>query len=181
MVSGIRDWTSSGLRAGIAAAVAGWVVRLTVLVLSGQPPAVRAVVADPVMRVAPVAAWQIERALPPQQIAMTIRDYHNPGALGRLTLGVTWALTPPGYHPEIIQTRLARELGDRYVFRGEQIPLVTVVVRQHSMHTVLTPWKAPDLNGLGVTRHDWIPRHRAATGDHGLTKRERTRHGHHRT
>jgi hypothetical protein len=174
MVSGVRDWTANGLRAGVAAAVAGWVVLLTVLVISGQPPDVKAVTADPVMRAAPIAARQIERALPPQEIAMTIRDYHDPSALGRLTLGISWALTPPGYHPEIVQTRLARELGDRYVFRGEQIPLVTVVVRQHSMHTVLTPWTPPKLNGLGVTRHDGLAKR-------DLTKHKKPRHGHHRT
>jgi hypothetical protein len=173
MVSGVRDWTANGLRAGVAAAVAGWVILLTVLVISGQPPDVKAVTADPVMRAAPIAARQIERALPPQEIAMTIRDYHDPGALGRLTLGVSWALTPPGYHPEIVQTRLARELGDRYVFRGEQIPLVTVVVRQRTMHTVLTPWTPPKLNGLGVTRHDGFAKR-------DLAKHKKTRHGHHR-
>lgn len=173
MVGGVRDWTSNGLRAGVAAAVAGWVILLTVLVVSGQPPDVRAITADPVMRVAPVAARQIEDALPPQQVAMTIRDYHDPGALQRLALGVSWALTPPGYHPEIMQTRLARELGDRYVFRGEQIPLVTVVVRQHSVHTVLTPWTPPRLNGLGVTRHDRVVKH-------DLTKHKKIRHRHHR-
>jgi hypothetical protein len=169
----VRDWTANGLRAGVAAAVAGWVVLLTALVISGQPPTVKAVTADPVMRVVPVAARQIERALPPQEIAMTVRDYHDPSALGRLTLGVTWALTPPGYHPEIVQTRLARELGDRYVFGGQQIPLVTVVVRQHSLHTVLTPWTPPKLNGLGVTRHDRVAKH-------DLTNHKKTRHGHHR-
>jgi hypothetical protein len=104
---------------------------------------------------------------------MTIRDYHDPSALQRLALGVSWALTPPGYHPEISQTRLARELGDRYVFRGEQILLVTVVVRQHSVHTVLTPWTPPRLNGLGVTRHDRMAKH-------DLTKHKRIRHRHHR-
>jgi hypothetical protein len=173
MVSGVRDWTANGLRAGVAAAVAGWVILLTVLVISGQPPDVKAVTADPVMRAAPIAARQIERALPPQEIAMTIRDYHDPGALGRLTLGVSWALTPPGYHPEIVQTRLAREVGDRYVFRGEQIPLVTVVVRQHTMHTVLTPWTPPKLNGLGVTRHDGFAKR-------DLAKHKKSPHGHHR-
>ena len=104
---------------------------------------------------------------------MTIRDYHDPGALGRLTLGVSWALTPSGYHPKVVQTRLARELGDQYVFRGEQIPLVTVVVRQHSMHTVLTPWTPPKLNGLGVTRHDGLAKR-------DLTKHKTPRHSHHR-
>jgi hypothetical protein len=173
MVSGVRDWTGNGLRAGVAAAVAGWVILLAVLVISGQPPDVKAVTADPVMRTAPIAAQQIERALPPQEIALTMRDYHDPSVLGRLALGVSWALTPPGYHPEIIQTRQARELGDRYVFRGEQIPLVTVVVRQHSMHTVLTPWTPPKLNGLGVTRHDGFAKR-------DLAKHKKSRHGHHR-
>jgi len=173
MVRGIRDWTANGLRAGVAAAVAGWVVLLTALVTSGQMPTVRELTADPVMRIAPAVARQIERALPPQQMAMTIGDYHDPGALGRLTLGVTWALAPPGYHPEIIQTRLARELGDRYVFRGGQMALVTAKVRQHSTRVVVTPWEVPDPQGLGVTGY-----HARAKRD--LTKSKRTRHSHHR-
>jgi hypothetical protein len=172
MVRGIRDWTANGLRAGVAAAVAGWVVLLTALVTSGQMPTVRELTADPVMRIAPAVARQIERALPPQQMAMTIGDYHDPGALGRLTLGVSWALAPPGYHPEIIQTRLARELGDRYVFRGGQMALVTVTVRQHSTRVVVTPWAVPNPQGLGVTGY-----HARAKRD--LTKSKRTRHSHH--
>jgi hypothetical protein len=173
MVGGVRDWTANGLRAAVAAAVAGWVVLLTVLVISGQPRNVTAVTADQVMRLTPTAARQIQRAVAPQEMAMAIRDYHDPSALGRLTLGVTWALTPAGYHPEIIQARLARELGDRYVFRGEQIPLVTVVIRQYTMHTVLSPYTPPRLNGLGVTRHDRV-------AQHDLTKHKKSRHGHHR-
>jgi hypothetical protein len=173
MVRGIRDWTANGLRAGVAAAVAGWVVLLTVLVTSGQMPTVRLLTADPVMRIAPAVARQIERALPPQQMAMTIGDYHDPDALGRLTLGVTWALTPPGYYPEIIQTRLARELGTRYIFRGGQMALVTVTVRQHSRRIVVTPWAVPNPQGLGIA------------GSHALAKRDlikgkKTRHSHHR-
>jgi hypothetical protein len=173
MVGGIRDWTANGLRAGVAAAVAVWVVLLTVLATSGQMPTVRLLTADPVMRIAPAVARQIERALPPQQMAMTMRDYHNPAALGRLTLGVTWALTPPGYHPEIIQTRLGRELGDRFVFRGGQMTLVTVIVRQHSTRVVVTPWTVPNPQGLGVTGY-----HARAKRD--LIRGKRNRHSHHR-
>ncbi len=44
---------------------------------------------------------------------------------------MTWALTPEGFRAEIMRTRLARELGDRYVFRGAAIPLVKVRVRRH--------------------------------------------------
>jgi hypothetical protein len=80
------------------------------------------------------ASRQIVRELPGQPIALSVHDF-NESALGRLTLGLTWALTPDGFRAEIMHTRLARELGDRYVFRGEAIPLVKVRVRQH--HTVV--------------------------------------------
>jgi hypothetical protein len=55
-----------------------------------------------------------------------------------LTLGLTWALTPDGFHAEIMHTRLARELGDRYVFRGQAIPMVKVRVRRHGTSVAVT-------------------------------------------
>ncbi len=76
------------------------------------------------------ASRQIVRKLPGQPIALSIHDF-NATVVGRLTLGLTWALTPHGFHAEIMHTRLARELGDRYVFRGEPIPMVKVRVRRH--------------------------------------------------
>jgi hypothetical protein len=102
-----------------------------------QGPVVRRVTSDPAMAASQAASRQIARALPGQPIALLIHDF-NPSALGRLTLGVTWALTPDGFRAEIMRTRLARELGDRYMFRGEEIPLVKVRVRQHGTSVAVT-------------------------------------------
>ncbi|HEX3390209.1 MAG TPA: hypothetical protein VHT94_14330 [Streptosporangiaceae bacterium] len=105
-----------------------------IVALAPQGHIVRGVTTDPAMASTRAASRQIVRALPGQPIALSIRDF-NATALGRLTLGLTWALTPDGFHVEIMRTRYARELGDRYVFRGEAIPLVKVRVRQH--HTLV--------------------------------------------
>jgi hypothetical protein len=108
-----------------------------ILALALQGPLVRRVTSDPAMAASQAASRQIARALPGQPIALSIHDF-NPSELGRLTLGVTWALTPDGFRAEIMRTRLARELGDRYVFRGEEIPLVKVRVRQHGTSVAVT-------------------------------------------
>ena len=102
----------------------------TILAIALQGPTVHRVTDDPAMAASAAASRQIARALPGQPIALSIHDF-DPSALGRTTLGVTWALTPEGFRAEIMRTRLARELGNRYVFRGEAIPLVKVRVRRH--------------------------------------------------
>ncbi len=83
------------------------------------------------------ASRQIVRKLPGQPIALSVHDF-DATAVGRLTLGLTWALTPDGFHAEIMHTRLARELGDRYVFRGQAIPMVKVRVRRHGTSVAVT-------------------------------------------
>jgi hypothetical protein len=103
-----------------------------ILAVSLQGPTVRQVTSDPTMATSWAASRQIARALPGQPIALSIHDF-NASDLGRLTLGVTWALTPDGFRAEIMRTRLARELGSRYVFRGDAIPLVKVRVRRHGI------------------------------------------------
>jgi len=102
----------------------------TILAIALQGPTVHLVSDDPAMAASAAASRQIARALPGQPIALSIHDF-DPSALGRTTLGVTWALTPEGFRAEIMRTRLARELGNRYVFRGEAIPLVKVRVLRH--------------------------------------------------
>jgi len=118
----------AGPLAGLAATalIAGGAI----LAVSLQGPTVHQVTGDPAMAASAAASRQIARALPGQPIALSIHDF-DASALGRMTLGVTWALTPEGFRAEIMHTRLARELGNRYVFRGEAIPLVKVRVRQH--------------------------------------------------
>jgi hypothetical protein len=127
-----RAIPGAGPLAGLAATAL--VVVGAILALSPQGRLVREKVSDPAIASTRAASRQIVRKLPGQPIALSVHDF-NAAALGRLTLGLTWALTPDGFHAEITHTRLARELGDRYVFRGEAIPLVKVRVRQH--HTVV--------------------------------------------
>jgi hypothetical protein len=130
-----RAVPGAGLAAGLAATAL--VAVGAILALSLQGPTVRNVTSDPAMATTGTAARQIVRELPGQPIALSIHDF-NMAALGRLTLGLTWALTPDGFRAEIMHTRLARELGDRYVFRGEPIPLVNVRVRQHGTSIAVT-------------------------------------------
>ncbi len=125
----------TGLLAGLAATAL--VAVGAILAVSLQGPTVREVNSDPAMASSAAASRQIARQLPGQPIALSVHDF-NAAALGRLTLGVTWALTPEGFRAEIMHTRLARELGDRYVFRGQAIPLVKVRVRRHGTSIAVT-------------------------------------------
>ena len=125
----------AGLVAGLAAMAL--VAAGVIVALSLQGKTVRYVTSDPAMASTRAASREIVRELPGQPIALSIHDV-NESALGRLTLGLTWALTPDGFRAEIMRTRLARELGDRYVFRGEAIPLVRVRVRQHRTLVAVT-------------------------------------------
>lgn len=117
--------------AAVAAVAAGAVV-IAAVAVARQPRTVREITADPVMRQVPVAAGQIVRALPGQQVALLTRDHRAPAELRRFTLALIWALTPPGYLPQLTRPRLARELGQAYVFRCDRLPLVTVAVRRNS-------------------------------------------------
>ncbi len=125
----------AGPLAGLAATALVAVGAIVALSLQGHT--VHEVTSDPAMATTRTAARQIVRELPGQPIALSIRDF-NESALGRLTLGLTWALTPDGFHADIMHTRLARELGDRYVFRGQAIPMVKVRVRRHGTSIVVT-------------------------------------------
>jgi hypothetical protein len=121
--------------AGLAAT--GLVAVGAILAVSLQGPTARQVTSDPSMATSWAASRQIAGALPGQPIALSIHDF-SPSTLGRLTLGLTWALTPDGFRAEIMRTRLARELGSRYVFRGDAIPLVKVRVRRHGTSIAVT-------------------------------------------
>ena len=132
---GGRVGPGAGLVAGLAAPAL--VAAAVIVALSPQGKKVPYVTSDPAMASTRAASREIVRELPGQPIALSIHDV-NESALGRLTLGLTWALTPDGFRAEIMRTRLARELGDRYVFRGEAIPLVRVRVRQHRTLVAVT-------------------------------------------
>ena len=125
----------AGLLAGLGATALIAVGAILAVALQG--PTVRSVTADPAMPASVAASRQIARALPGQPIALTIRDFDT-SALGRMTLGVTWALTPDGFRAEITPARLARELGTRYVFRGDAIPRVKVRVQPHGTSIAVT-------------------------------------------
>jgi hypothetical protein len=124
----------AGLVAGLAATAL--VAAGTILALSLQGQTVRNVTSDPAMAATRAASRQIVRTLPGQSIALSVHDF-DATVVGRLTLGLTWALTPHGFHAEIMRTRLARELGDRYIFRGQAIPTVRVRVRRHGTSVVV--------------------------------------------
>ena len=131
LAAGRAGWrVPRGAVPGLAAALA--VAAVTGLGLWRQPPAARAVAGDPAMRVTLLASGQIERALPGQRIAVSVRGPGRP-AVQRISLGLAWALTPSGFQAEMAR-RLARELGRGYVVHvGTPIPQVTVVVRRQGV------------------------------------------------
>lgn len=130
-----RAVPGAGLLAGLVATAL--VAVGSILAQSPQGHTVHRITSDPAMAATKAASRQIVRKLPGQPIALWVHDF-DPTVLGRLTLGLTWALTPDGFHAEIVRTRLARELGDRYVFRGQAIPMVKVHVRQHGTSVAVT-------------------------------------------
>jgi len=122
---------------GVAAAAALLIAAGSALAVWRQSPTIRAVTADTAMQASLVASRQIERELRGQPIALSVHDA-DAAALGRLTLALTWVLTPVGYGPEVVRARLARELGDRYVFHGQPIPQVAVRVRHDGISVRVT-------------------------------------------
>ena len=127
----------AGRLAGLTASALVAVGVVLALVLQG--PVAREVTNDPAMPASLRVARQIARDLPGQPIALSVYD-SDTSELGRLTLGLTWELTPRGFHAELNRTRLARELGDRYVYRGGSIPRVRVRMRLHGDSvTVIKP------------------------------------------
>ena len=82
---------------------------------------------DQLVSAVSVASRLTERALPGQQVALSVRGA-NIHLRRRLTLGLVWALSADGYYPQV-SPKWAVELGPRYVFRGQPLPHVTVLVR----------------------------------------------------
>ena len=127
----------AGRLAGLTASALLAVGVVLILVLQG--PVARKITNDPSMALSLNVSREIARDLPGQRIALSVYA-SDPSVLGRLTLGLTWELTPRGFHAEISRTRLAREFGDRYVYRGGPIPHVRVRVRLHGASvTVIKP------------------------------------------
>ena len=115
---------------------------LAVLSLPRQSGKVSGAVRDPALAATRIAASKIEHMLPGQRVALLVQDAQQ-GEEGRITVSLTWALTPGGFHAELTTTQLARELGSSYVFRGRAIPLVTVLVRDQ--HVTVHVTKSSDL------------------------------------
>ena len=137
-------WAQSRARARDGAAAPGWlpprwatgaviagavvVAALAALSLPRQSGAVRYVMQDPALAVTRTAASEIEHKLPGQHVALIVQDEEE-NLDGRVTVSLTWALTPSGFHAEVTKTKLARELGSSYVYHGRAMKLVTVVIR----------------------------------------------------
>ncbi len=118
----LARWAAAGI--AVAAVLAG---ALSLGSVAEQTATAHNAVTDTGIRPDSLATQQIVRALPGQPIAISVHAADTAMA-GRLTLGLIWALTPYGFRAEVLQSRLARELGDRYVYHGQHIPLVDVRV-----------------------------------------------------
>ncbi len=142
-------WASA---VSIAGAVA--VAALAVLSVPRQSSTVRTLLRDPALAATRIAASQIQHMLPGQRVALLVQDT-QPGEDGRITVSLTWALTPGGFHAEVTKRRLARELGSSYVFRGRAMPLVTVLVHDHHVLVHVTrPSGVPASLRLASAKHD---------------------------
>ncbi len=135
-------WLSARWASAVGIAGAVVVVVLAGLSVPRQSGAVHVVMRDPAQAATRIAASKIEHMLPGQRVALLVQDTRQAEA-GRITVSLTWALTPGGFHAEVTKTRLARELGSSYVFRGRAMPLVTVQV--HDQHVTVRVSKSSDL------------------------------------
>ena len=115
----------------VAAGVAAALVR--------QGPVAHQVTHDSAMPASVRIAGQIARDLPGQPIVLSVYSAGT-SPIGRLTLGLIYELTPRGFHAEVNQPGLARELGSRYVYHGGHLPHVKVRVRLRGTSvTVIRP------------------------------------------
>ncbi len=135
--------------------MAGAAALAVIAVMSSLAVAQQAPAADPRPgSLIGLAAQRIERALPPQPIALWVSNDQRPAlgqlTLGQLTLGIVWALTASGYHPELLSHRAARELGPAYLYGGQRIPLATVRVRGTRVAVRVRPFSEQRLSGLGA-------------------------------
>jgi hypothetical protein len=121
-------WLPPRWATGAVIAGAVVVVALAALSLPRQSNQVRYVMQDPALAVTRTAASEIEHKLPGQHVALIVQDEEE-NLDGRVTVSLTWALTPSGFHAEVTRTKLARELGSSYVYHGRAMKLVTVVIR----------------------------------------------------
>lgn len=83
-----------------------------------------------------VASRLIERALPGQPVALSVRGA-NSQFQRRLTLSLVWALSADGYRPKT-SPMCAIELGPQYVFQGQPLPHVTVLVHSGRISVGIT-------------------------------------------
>jgi hypothetical protein len=135
-------WLSARWASALGIAGAVVVVVLAGLSVPRQSGTVHDVMRDPAQAATRIAASKIEHMLPGQRVALLVQDTRQ-GEIGRITVSLTWALTPGGFHAQVTKTRLARELGSSYVYRGRAIRLVTVVIRDG--HVTVHVTKPSDL------------------------------------
>jgi hypothetical protein len=131
-------WATGAVIAGAVAVAA-----LAALSLPRQSNQARYVMDDPALAVTRTAASEIEHKLPGQNVALIVQDTREEDLDGRVTVSLTWALTPSGFHAEVTKTKLARELGSSYVYHGRAMKLVTVVIRDG--HVTVHVTKASNL------------------------------------
>jgi hypothetical protein len=136
-------WLPARWASAVAVAGAMVVAVLAVLTVPRQSSTISTDMHDPSLPVTRIAASKIEHMLPGQRVALLVNDTRQ-DEVGRITVNLTWALTPSGFHAEVTKSRLARELGSGYVYRGRAIKLVTVVIRDgHVTVHVTKPSQLP--------------------------------------
>jgi hypothetical protein len=112
----------------VAAAVGGVAVVATVVTASLLAVTRQAKPMDAQPRnLVGVAAQQIERALPRQQVALQVTGTSVANEVP-VAMGIAWALRADGYRPEMLSYHAARLLGSGYLYSGQAIPLVKVHV-----------------------------------------------------
>ncbi len=101
------------------------------LAVTQQAQATARAVSGPQVSATRFASAYIERLLPPQRVALSVV---NPAGIYQrdVTLGLAWALRAAGYQPEV-DHRAARYLGARYLYSGQPLPHVTVVLRHRGV------------------------------------------------
>lgn len=115
-------WAVSAL--GLAAAAC-----LGLVSLAGVEVGHAGVSQSPAMRAVGTVFPQIEHAVSRRQLALSVIAENNQDRR-QVTFGLMYALNAVGYRPEI-STKWAMQLGSIYVFHGQPMTHVTVLVRGH--------------------------------------------------
>jgi hypothetical protein len=98
------------------------------------------------MGAAGIAAHRIEQAIPRRGLALSVRAA-TPARQRQVTYGLMYALQTAGYHPEMGKRWWALRLGPAYIFSGQPMMHVTVLMRGSGLSVV---WKHEGAAGRGV-------------------------------